>query len=240
MWILAIDSSATGSGSVALLHGLRLCGFCQLDAQRRTAQSLAPAVAELFTSQGVIASQIGLVATTVGPGSFTGLRIGVTFAKTFAYATGAKLVGVSTLEALAHSLPAELSLPTGMLVEAVLNAHREELFVGRFELTAQVPSTQDLKIPSLRRLAPDCLVPAEAWRAAVAPGTVVVGPEGWLPVGGELSQLPAVQWIPATVRADVVGVLAYRAYQAGRCDDPFRLQPVYLRPSYAEEKRSGG
>jgi tRNA threonylcarbamoyl adenosine modification protein YeaZ len=70
-----------------------------LDAHRRSAQTLAPAIVEMLSSVKVDPSQVRLVATTFGPGSFTGLRVGVTSAKTFAYAVGAEVLGVSTLAA---------------------------------------------------------------------------------------------------------------------------------------------
>lgn len=241
MWILAFDSSTAG-GSVALLEGPRVVATRQLSADRRTAQTLAPAIAELLAAQGLNARQLGLVATAVGPGSFTGLRIAVTLAKTLAYATGADLVGVSTLEALAHSLPDQLDLAEGTAVEAILFAQRRELFVGAFEVVArsQTSGEQGLTLPKLRRCAEDRLLPIAAWRAAVRPHSVVIGPQAaqYAPAEGE--GLPAVRPVVADVRAEVVGQLAWRAHQAGRRDDPIALVPVYLRPSYAEEKRSGG
>lgn len=239
MWIVAIDSSTTG-GSVALLEGPQLVAACLLDAGRRSAQTLAPAIAELLARQGLTARQLGLVATTVGPGSFTGLRIAVTLAKTLAYATGAALIGVSTLEALAHGLPAPFDFPEGTRIEAILNAQRRELFVGRFELASpsQTSGAKDFALPVLRRCEEDRLLPAADWRASVRPHSVVIGPQA-SQYALDLA-LPQVNVVSADVRAEVVGHLAWREHLAGRRDDPARLVPVYLRPSYAEEKRSGG
>jgi tRNA threonylcarbamoyladenosine biosynthesis protein TsaB len=241
VWILAIDSSTAG-GSVALLEGPRIVAASTLDTQRRSAQTLAPAIAELLARQGLTARQLGLIATTIGPGSFTGLRIAVTLAKTLAYATGADLVGVSTLEALAHSLPAHLDLAEGTRIEAILSAQRRELFVGQFEVASrsQIACEQDLTLPALRRCAEDRLVSAAVWRAAVRPLSVVIGPQALQYAQGEGEALPMVHPVSADVRADVVGRLAWRAHLGGRRDDPRKLVPVYLRPSYAEEKRLGG
>jgi tRNA threonylcarbamoyladenosine biosynthesis protein TsaB len=241
VWILAIDSSTAG-GSVALLQEGQVVATRTLDAQQRSAQTLAPAIAELLASQGLAARKLGLVAATVGPGSFTGLRIGVTLAKTLAYATGASLVGISTLEALAHGLPAQLDLPEGTGVEAILAAQRRELFVGQFEVVSRWPAASEpaAALPVLRRCAEDRLLPAAAWRAAVRPLSVVVGPQAAQDALAEGEALPELRRVVADVRADVVGRLAWQAYRAGRRDDPCTLVPVYLRPSYAEEKRSGG
>jgi len=197
-----------------------------LDAQRRSAQTLAPAIADLLKSQQVEPDQIKLVATTIGPGSFTGLRVGVTTAKTFAYAVGAEVIGVSTLEAIAHGAPGESLAGETREIHAVLDALRKELFVGRFRSEAG----------QIIRLEPDRIVAAESWLSSLAPGTVVTGPglariEAQLPpsvvvVGPEFRE----------VKASSVGRLARRDYDAGRRDDLWKLAPVYIRPSYAEEK----
>jgi tRNA threonylcarbamoyladenosine biosynthesis protein TsaB len=190
----------------------------------RSAQTLAPAIVRLLAEQRIEAQQIGLVATTVGPGSFTGLRVGVTAAKTFAYAVGAQVLGISTLDALAHGVPQSLLAGVPPEMHVVLDAQRRELFWGRFG-------------GDLTRLEPDRLVPAEEWLSGLRPGTVVTGaglarPLDRLPAG-VVATTPDV-WEPS---AAVVGQLAWREFQAGRRDDLWKLAPVYLRPSYAEEKK---
>jgi tRNA threonylcarbamoyladenosine biosynthesis protein TsaB len=222
--ILAFDTSGF-AGSVALLDGPAVLAERLLDPARRSAQTLAPAVAEVLREQGVQPKQVGLVATTIGPGSFTGLRVGVTTAKTWAYATGGAVIGLSTLAVIAEQVPAELRV-TASGVHAVLDAQRKELFVGRFRADGQ-------------RLADDAIVPADRWLQDLSssatsiivtgsglsklldrmpPGVIAMSPENWEP------------------RAATVGRLAWRDYERGRRDDLWRLAPLYLRPSYAEEK----
>ncbi len=102
--IVAIETSGR-LGSVAALLGetndARLVGQIVLTGDQRTAQSLAPALHDLLAAADWSPKDVELVAVGVGPGSFTGLRIGVTTAKTFAYAVGAEVVGANTLVALA-------------------------------------------------------------------------------------------------------------------------------------------
>jgi tRNA threonylcarbamoyladenosine biosynthesis protein TsaB len=221
--ILALDTSAL-AGSVALLEGPILLAERLLDPARRSAQTLAPAIAELIRQQGVQPRQVGLVATTIGPGSFTGLRVGVTTAKTWAYATGGAVIGLSTLAVIAHQTPPELRLPATE-IQAVLDAQRKELYLGRF------------RGADCERIAEDVIVPAERWLASLAAGTVVTG-NGMVRWLDKLP--PAVVVVPQPLwepQAATVGRLAWYEYERGRRDDLWKLAPAYLRPSYAEEKK---
>ncbi|HBO44409.1 MAG TPA: tRNA (adenosine(37)-N6)-threonylcarbamoyltransferase complex dimerization subunit type 1 TsaB, partial [Planctomycetaceae bacterium] len=89
MRVLAIETTER-VGTVALSEGDRLVVQRSLDAGQRSAQSLAPAVVQTLADAGWKPEDVELVAVTVGPGSFTGLRVGVTTAKTFAYGVGAQ------------------------------------------------------------------------------------------------------------------------------------------------------
>jgi tRNA threonylcarbamoyladenosine biosynthesis protein TsaB len=223
--VLALETSAL-AGSVALLRGDRLLVQRELDSTRRSAQTLAPALAELLATAGLTPKDVRLVATTVGPGSFTGLRVGVTTAKTFAYAVGAEVLGLNTLEVIAAQTPAELLAGAGSEVQAVMDAQRKELFVGRFHSAAS----------NLRRLADDTIAPLQTWLAGLQPGAIVTGPgldrlESQLPAG-----VIAVEAALRQPQAATVGRLAWQAYQQGRRDDLWKLAPHYLRASAAEEK----
>jgi tRNA threonylcarbamoyladenosine biosynthesis protein TsaB len=232
VFILALDTSGS-FGSVALLDGDRLLGQIALDAQRRAAQTLAPAIVQLLKDHRCEAQQVRLVAVGIGPGSFTGLRIAVTTAKTFAYAVNAETIGVSTLEAIAAGVPATLLGRSACRVQAVIDAHRRELFGGRFIVELSDDG------PRLTRESPDGLISADEWVAALAEGAIVTGPG----LARVESRLPArVVVVPPEhreVQAATLGRLAWRDYLAGRRDDLWKLAPIYLRPSYAEEKAAG-
>jgi tRNA threonylcarbamoyladenosine biosynthesis protein TsaB len=225
MLILALDTSGY-AGSVALLEGAAVLIEEVLDPVRRSAQTLAPAIAGLLAAQRISAAAIDLVATTVGPGSFTGLRVGVTTAKTFAYAAGAELIGLSTLEVLAAQVPPEMRAGQAAEIHAVLDAQRKELFHGRFAGCGL----------EISRVAPDVIISAEAWLESLPTRSLVTGTG----LDKILERMPAgVIVAPPPLReprAATVGRLAWREYQGGRRDDLWKLAPVYLRPSYAEEK----
>jgi tRNA threonylcarbamoyladenosine biosynthesis protein TsaB len=234
--ILAFDTSSF-AGSVALLEAERVIAQRQLDPARRSAQTLAPAIAEILAEANMRPADVRLVATTIGPGSFTGLRVAVTAAKTFAYAARCDVIGLSTLDVIAAQIPSSPLAGEGSGVRgstaaraeihAVIDAQRKELFVARFRSGKYGPE----------RLGPDAIIAAQAWLDALAPGTIVSGSaleklESRLP--------PHVVAVPNPLRdpqATTVGQLAWREFQRGRRDDLWKLAPAYLRPSYAEEKQ---
>jgi tRNA threonylcarbamoyladenosine biosynthesis protein TsaB len=232
--ILAFDTSGL-AGSVALLDGSRLLAERMLEPGRRSAQTLAPVIVELLSAQQIEPRQIRLVATTVGPGSFTGLRVGVTSAKTFAYAVGAEVIGLSTLETIANQVPLELLSVGQSEVLAVLDAQRQELFLGRFRSEGSAAANDPL--PRLTRLEPDRIVAADAWLASLHANAIVTGTGFARLQGRQLPEnvaiVPQQFWEP---QAATVGRLAWRQYTDGRRDDLWKIAPVYLRPSYAEEK----
>jgi tRNA threonylcarbamoyladenosine biosynthesis protein TsaB len=224
--ILAIESSSRHC-SIATFWGdadaARLVGQTLLSGDERTAQVLAPAIQELLAAAGWDPKDVQLVAITVGPGSFTGLRIGVTTAKAFAYATGAEVIGINTLAALAHQMPA-----SGSPVWAVLDAQRQELFAAKFIVSEGQAVRTDYET---------CIVGQDAWLRDLEAGDRVIGPAlrrlaPRLPDGVEVA--PEELWQPT---AQAVGELAWKEYLAGRRDDVWKLVPNYYRPSAAEEKR---
>jgi tRNA threonylcarbamoyladenosine biosynthesis protein TsaB len=228
VFILAFDTSSF-AGSVALLDAGQVVAACALDPARRSAQTLAPAMAEVLAAAGIKPADVRLVATTIGPGSFTGVRVAATAAKTFAYAAKCDVIGLSTLDVIAAQVPLP-SLPADAPPElhAVIDAQRKELFLARYRLGPDGPE----------RLAPDTIVAAQTWLDSLAPRIIVTGP-GLDKLAAHLP--PHAIVIPPPLRepaAANVGQLAWRDYQLGRRDDLWKLAPTYLRPSYAEEAKS--
>ncbi|MBM4094797.1 MAG: tRNA (adenosine(37)-N6)-threonylcarbamoyltransferase complex dimerization subunit type 1 TsaB, partial [Planctomycetes bacterium] len=159
--ILALDTS-TASGSVALLEGDSLVDQVALAVDVGALQSFAPAIDDLLRRAAWSPTDVQLVATTNGPGSFTGLRIGVTAAKTLAYAVGAELIALNTLDVLTHQLPEDVAAAC-----AVMYAQRGELFAATY---ARLPDRTWEPITGCRIVNPHALV------EQLADGTVVTGP----------------------------------------------------------------
>jgi tRNA threonylcarbamoyladenosine biosynthesis protein TsaB len=221
MRILALETTEK-IGSVAAADGANLLAELDLGHTHRSAQSLAPAMVALLKQVGWLPDDVQLVAVSVGPGSFTGLRVGVTTAKVFAYSVGAEVMGVDTLETIAAASPDDVGE-----VSAVIDAQRGQLAERQF---TRRPDGR------FEPLAPQRLVDVEAWLKELPPGLAVSGPvliklADRLP--SHVRALDPRCWPP---RAAVVARLAARDYALGRRDDLWRLVPHYCRRSAAEEK----
>lgn len=223
--ILALETSGR-YGSVAALwghpNGVEQVNQISLSPVQRTAEALAPTLKQLLENASWPPSSIDLVAVTVGPGSFTGLRIGVTTAKVFAYAVGAEVVAVNTLDVLAAQAPASRkSLWT------VMDAQRQELFAAKHAIG------QNGKY-EMRRAT--FIISQDSWLASLSADECVTGPAlnrlaNRLP--DNIATTPQETWQPMAV---AVGQIAWQACCAGRRDDLWRLAPNYYRASAAEEK----
>ena len=221
MKILAIETVGR-TGSVAALDGERVLAELALESQRRSAQMLAPTMAQLLAEIGWQPRDVQLVAVAEGPGSFTGLRIGVTTAKAFAYAVGCEIVGVPTLLAIAWRAPQAVSRLT-----VVLDAERRELFVGSYERgpSGEMTVERETRIES-----------EPSWLASLRPGDVVSGPGlqalfDSLPEG--VVALERSLWNPT---AASVGQAGYRIFARDQESDAFTLLPQYYRKTVAEER----
>jgi tRNA threonylcarbamoyladenosine biosynthesis protein TsaB len=225
MRILALETSGY-SGDVALLEEDRVVAEFPLPEEKRTAQMLAPGIAEALATAGWQPRDVNLVAVTIGPGSFTGLRVGVTTAKTYAYAAGCEVLGIDTLEVLAAQVTQGVEETATLW--AVLDAQRQQLFASQFcidhgQWKVSVPAQIYDQSEFLTQLAPQTLVT----------GSGLAKFSNQLPAGAKMTNQQ--DWPP---RAVTVGRLAWRDYQAGRRDDLWRLAPHYLRPSAAEEQQN--
>jgi tRNA threonylcarbamoyladenosine biosynthesis protein TsaB len=220
--ILAIETTDK-AGSVALLNGPETLGKLELNPGQRSAQSLAPGIEALLAQANRKPGEVKLVAVADGPGSFTGLRVGVTTAKLFAYSVGAEVLGIDALQAIARQ--ARVDTP---FLWAVMDAQRNELFAAKFCRGVDREWVQQGETE---------IVPNAAWLAALDRETAVSGPGltkllDRLPA--EVPRVDSADWTPG---AATIGRIAYERFAAGARQDVFQLIPRYFRRSAAEEKR---
>ena len=221
MKILALETSAQ-PGAIALLDDQEIVHESGLPENQRTTESFANSIKHALQQAGWRARDVQLLAVCEGPGSFTGLRIGITAAKTFAYATGANLLAIPTLEVLAS----QVVFHDTRNVWVALNAQRQQLFVAHFEVSQQWPRPFD----------PPRIVDAKEWLATLPPQTLVTG--GGLAVfqssiPSHVNCTPKSSW---TLQAKHLGRLAGRKFKQGIRQDWWQLTPKYYRLSAAEEK----
>ncbi len=221
---LAIDTSLA-IGSVAALSATEVADAPLAAGEH--ARLLAPALVEVAARLGWSIRDAELVAVVRGPGSFTGLRVGVATAKAVAWAAGARLVGVSACDVVARLTARALAGCTGPLAIA-FDAGRGDVFAA--------DAAPDAASPTGWTVAPGALRPWHEWLAALPPGTCISGPaltrlEGAAPPGIVIA--PRAAWFPTAAAA---GGAARALAAAGRFDDPSSLVPHYIRPSYADEK----
>jgi tRNA threonylcarbamoyladenosine biosynthesis protein TsaB len=210
-------------GQVALARGDVLVGLRRLDEARRHARDLAPAVQELLGSQGWSAADLDGVIVSRGPGSYTGLRVGLISAKALAYATGCALLAVDTFAAIAAQAPPEV-----LSLEVLADAQQGKVYVERFERPyAGAPFLS--RVPLRIQLFADWLVQPAAPAWVSGPG--LRGQEGKLPP--RVRPVPADRWDP---QPDSMLRLGLARYMRGEGDDLWTLEPLYLRPSSAEEQ----
>lgn len=221
--LLAIETSHQ-RGSVALLEDGSLVAEATLPEGLPTTRSLHPTIKSLMEDAGWSALDVRVVATTIGPGSFTGLRIAVATAKTFAYLTGADAVGLDTLEVIVHQIPASYHE-----VHLAVDAQRGEVVAGSFRLDSS---------GKVRTITRAHLVRFEDWVRSLPEGAFIGGPalaRYAVPEDHAVAVLPRELWFP---QASAVGQLGWLRWQEGRADNVWTLAPRYARLSYAEEKIS--
>jgi len=218
--ILLIETSGR-RGQVGVATGRDLVARRELDPARTHARDLAPAIKSVLGDAGWPARDLSAVFVSVGPGSYTGLRVGVMAAKALAYAVRCDFLAVETFAAIAARCP-----PSATTLQVVSDGQRGLLYTQRFARSGEsawTPATE-LRIVAkddwLRDLGPDSLVSG--------PGLSLV--ESALP--------PGVRAVPAEERdPDLRGLLlaGLARYERGERDDPWRCEPLYLRRSSAEE-----
>ena len=221
MHLLAIETSGP-RGGIALLDdsaGPTLVDEVSLADDLRHARDLFVAIQGACRRAGWQPRDIDLVAVSIGPGSFTGVRIAVTLAKFVAWDTGAKVVAVPSLRALAENAPADCPR-----VATLLDAKRAGLFASIFERQGETLAEV---------FGPAVIEPADLARRLARPA-LILG-RGTAKARAALAGFdlaPADLW---DARPSAVARLGWSMHQRGEYADPLRLEPVYLRRPEAEE-----
>ncbi len=223
MLILALDS-ATLVSSVALAHPDRLLAELTLQTRKTHSERLMPHIEQLLALADKDKADIGTIAVSIGPGSFTGLRIGLATAKALAYGLRIPLVGVPTLAALAFGCPV-----SGALLAPTMDAQKGNIYIALYRW--QAGDLEEVMAPAvMEHAAAASGLAARAGQVLILGEAVELYPHVFRQAGHVLAE-PHV----AMPRAGSVALLGARLAATGVRHDAMTLEPIYIRRSEAEE-----
>jgi len=226
MITFAVDTSVTTT-SVALLEEDNILAELFIHTGRNHAEILLPAIERLLASVGIKKTQIDLLAVTVGPGSFTGLRVGTSTVKGLAFVLKKPVVGVCTLDALALNV-AHPDVRT--VICPMVDAGRGEVYTALYRSAG--PDTCEKTLQ-------ECVVRPDEFLGSIHGEVVFLG-------GGTEKYRNSINdilpdrssFVPSRfnhVRAGAVGIVGRKRFCNGDISDIMALTPNYLRTSYATE-----
>lgn len=220
MIILALETS-TPTPSAALLEDREVLAEATLPPGQTHSRTLLALVEKLLQDRKTAVRDLGLIVIGQGPGSFTGLRIGLAAAKGLAWAADKPLVGAPSLETIALAVPL-----TDQPLHPLIDARKGQVYSARFE--------PDPDRKGWRRVGPvEALTPATLAGQVDRP-TLFVG-DGAVTLDSTLRQKLGPMYLRApqgldSPRASQAGILGLKNYQAGAESDPALILPLYIRP----------
>jgi tRNA threonylcarbamoyladenosine biosynthesis protein TsaB len=234
MKILALDTT-TRAGSIAVVVDDVVIVERGGDAARSHAERLPAELIAAADASGIPLNGFDVYAVASGPGSFTGLRIGIATMQGAAFVARRPMVGVSALDALAHS--ASVAPEAGPIVAAWMDAHRREVFAALYRVTdaAAFDPARLVELDAARVGDPSAIL--DGWREQLGGASVFIGDGAVLyadvilraAVGARIADLPPL--------AGAIGRLASARVRRGEFVGPAGIQPLYVRRPDAELAR---
>jgi tRNA threonylcarbamoyladenosine biosynthesis protein TsaB len=225
MIILAVDTT-TFAGSVALLEKTELLAEINIDSPSTYSERLLPAVDFILKTNGMNIKDIEGFALAAGPGSFTGIRIGLSTVKSFSYASGKAVAPVSTLEALAW----KLRQPQNHLLCPLLDAKKGEIYAALFESRSG----------KLKEIIPQGAYSPDSFFSLLPANRIIYFIGNGIDAYGD----KILQYFKDKARfsrrspfiAYEVGLLGYELLRKKKGTSSQELKPIYFRKSQAEDK----
>ncbi len=222
MRILAVDTSG-GVCSAAVLRDEKILSEAYMNDKRTHSETIGPMIDFCLSCAGMDIKEVELFACASGPGSFTGLRIGIGMIKAFAHAADRPALGVNTLDALAYNV-----LGTNKIVCPIIDARRGEVYTAAYE--------NGRRISEYRAILLDDVLRERSGRQTVFLGDATVVHKEKI-LGADDAFCIAHEGI-VLQRAGSVGLAALFLYQSGTKQDAWSLEPFYLRETQADRVRA--
>jgi tRNA threonylcarbamoyladenosine biosynthesis protein TsaB len=230
MKVLALDTTTRG-GSVAIVVDDRVVDERSGDAARTHAERLPGEILEIAAANQMPLASVDLFAVASGPGSFTGLRVGIATLQGFAFVQGRHMVGIPALEALAHCASADT--PTGAHVAAWMDASRHDVFAALYRVTDAPLFDPDRLVEVDPTSVGGPAATWTRWSGEFGEPAVVIG-DGAVRYG-EVIVSARVQ--PPPLLAGAIGRLAVGYARRGAAVRPSGIHPLYVRRPDAEIAR---
>lgn len=227
MKVLAVDTSSVVA-TVALMEDERLLGEYSINNKKTHSQKLMVMIKEILAGLELKPSDIDVYAASIGPGSFTGLRIGVTTVKAMAYANSKPVIGVPTLDALAYNV-----VTSGLIICPILDARNNQVFTALYrQKNNQLERlTEYMGIPVTELLQ----LIKEKDKAVIFVGDAVgLHKECFIAELGENCEFSPLAM--RLQRGASVAEIALKMAKEGKFESSFELVPFYLRKSQAERE----
>ena len=224
MKILAVDTS-TMAGSIALVEKSVQKGEVNLYCHLTHSKRLMPSIDFLLENLGITLEQIDALGVAVGPGSFTGLRIGISTVKGLASARGMTICPVSTLEAMSFKVR-----HYNKVVYPMVDAGRGEVYTGKYQVAGD----------TIKRLSPDLVIFPERFLAEIDSWDAVFYGDGTISYQELINKFSRGRAFIAPDNlflAEAIALIAERKLASGNTVTPGQLIPYYIRPSDAELKK---
>lgn len=228
MLTLAVETSCL-TASCAIVQDNRVIAEISTNHGKTHSQKIMPMINTTLSAVGKELNDVDLFAASIGPGSFTGIRIGVVTIKALAYSLKRPVCGVSTLDALAFTMP-----DFNGVISPMLDARNNQVYSAFYRKTDN----------ALERLYEESGIKIEDWieqAQTFGEGILVLGDAFELhydrlksELGSLLNNSPQSNIFP---RASATALLAEKSYRDNRSISPFELKPLYVRKSQAERMK---
>lgn len=221
MLILAFDT-CTAWQSVALMDGGRLLAETNVLGTSSHSETLMQTIRDVLQAAGKQPADVRLVATSLGPGSYTGLRIGVATAKSLAFALSCPLIGIPSLQAVARA--AVMMCPPDHQLVPLIDARRDMVFTARYRsVEGEIRLLDEPRSVTFE----DLIQSITEKSFLCGPGLAIFADKL---VDREFPLISLQHYRRPFIEAAVLAEMARERYQLADLDDPLTLVPLYVRP----------